>query len=81
MNSIEKLTTIYNCTWNLPLNQEEIFVRGNFISDSGEDTYFEVPAIFNEDGTCDETASLDKVVEFIGHLNRAINTNVLNGVV
>ena len=40
-----------------PANIEEWYAKGT--AEGG--IYFEVPAIFNEDGTCDEGATLTKV--------------------
>lgn len=42
-----------------PANPEENFAKGT--AEGG--MYFEVPAVFNADGTCDEPATLAKVEE------------------
>lgn len=44
-------------TIHYPANAEENFAKGT--AEGG--IYFEVPAIFAEDGTCDEPATLEKV--------------------
>ena len=44
-------------TIHYPANVEEWYAKGT--AEGG--IYFEVPAIFAEDGTCDEPATLEKV--------------------
>lgn len=44
-------------TINYPANAEENFAKGT--AEGG--IYFEIPAIFADDGTCDEVATLEKV--------------------
>lgn len=44
-------------TINYPASAEENFAKGT--TDTG--VYFEVPAVFNVDGTCDKPATLAKV--------------------
>lgn len=44
-------------TINYPINSEENFAKGT--AEGG--VYFEIPAIFNADGTCDKPATLAKV--------------------
>ena len=44
-------------TIHYPANAEENFAKGT--AEGG--IYFEVPAVFAEDGTCDEPATLEKV--------------------
>lgn len=43
-------------TYTLPASKEDIFIHGNYLN-----TRFEIPAVFNEDGSLDEAASLDKL--------------------
>ena len=43
-------------SYTLPNTREDHYAKGNY----GE-IYFEVPAIFNEDGTCDEPATIQKI--------------------
>lgn len=44
-------------TIHYPANVEEWYAKGT--AEGG--VYFEVPAVFAEDGTCDEPATLEKV--------------------
>lgn len=44
-------------TIHYPANVEEWYAKGT--AEGG--VYFEVPAVFNDDGTCDEPATLEKV--------------------
>lgn len=44
-----------------PLNKAEWFAKGS----AENNIYFEVPAIFNDDGTCDEAATETKVLQFL----------------
>ena len=44
-------------TIHYPANVEEWYAKGT--AEGG--IYFEVPAVFAEDGTCDEPATLEKV--------------------
>lgn len=48
-----------------PANVEEWYAKGTAVDPPTEDIYFEVPAIFNEDGTCDEPATLEKVEQYL----------------
>lgn len=48
-------------TINYPANAEENFAKGTATGD----VYFEVPAVFAEDGTCDEPATLEKVEQYL----------------
>lgn len=48
-----------------PANTEEWYAKGTAIDPPTEDIYFEVPAVFNEDGTCDEPATLYKVEQYL----------------
>lgn len=51
-------------TIHYPANAEENFAKGT--ADGG--VYFEVPAVFAEDGTCDEPATLEKVEQYLAFL-------------
>lgn len=51
-------------TIHYPANPEENFAKGT--ADGG--VYFEVPAVFAEDGTCDEPATLEKVEQHLTFL-------------
>lgn len=51
-------------TIHYPANAEENFAKGT--ADGG--IYFEVPAVFAEDGTCDEPATLEKVEQYLAFL-------------
>ena len=44
-------------TIHYPANVEEWYAKGT--AEGG--VYFEVPAVFNDDGTCNESATLEKV--------------------
>jgi hypothetical protein len=48
-------------TIHYPANAEENFAKGT--AESG--IYFEVPAVFAEDGACDEPATLEKVEQYL----------------
>jgi len=50
---------------NYPANADEWYAKGT--ADGG--IYFEVPAVFNTDGTCDEPATLAKVEQSIRLIN------------
>lgn len=47
-----------------PANAEENFAKGT----AEDGIYFEVPAIFAEDGSCDEPATLEKVEQYLASL-------------
>lgn len=51
-------------TIHYPANADENFAKGT----AEDGVYFEVPAIFNEDGTCDEPATLEKVDQHLAFL-------------
>lgn len=51
-------------TIHYPANLEEWYAKGT--AEGG--VYFEVPAVFNEDGTCDEPATLEKVDLYLASL-------------
>ena len=44
-----------------PANANEWYAKGT--AENG--VYFEVPAIFKNDGTCDEAATEEKVLQFL----------------
>jgi hypothetical protein len=44
-----------------PANEAEWYAKGTL----EDGTYFEVPAVFNPDGTCDTAATDDKVQQLI----------------
>lgn len=48
-----------------PGNSAEWYAKGNF----EDGTYFEVPAVFNPDGSCDELSTKERVEQFYVHLN------------
>lgn len=48
-----------------PQNEEEWFAKGHL--DNG--VYFEIPAAFNADGTCDVAATDKRVEDFIAYLS------------
>ena len=48
-----------------PASIEEWYAKGTAVDPPTEDIYFEVPAIFNDDGTCDEPATLEKVEQYL----------------
>lgn len=48
-------------TLHYPANAEENFAKGT--AEGG--VYFEVPAVFNDDGTCNESATLEKVEQYL----------------
>lgn len=50
---------------NYPADVDEWYAKGT--TDDG--VYFEVPAVFNADGTCDEPATLTKVEQSIRLIN------------
>ena len=48
-----------------PANTEVFYVKGTFISAEGHEMYTEIPAVFNEDGTCNielTQETIDKVI-------------------
>jgi hypothetical protein len=51
-------------TIHYPASAAENFAKGT----ATDDVYFEVPAVFNEDGTCDEPATLEKVDQHLAFL-------------
>lgn len=51
-------------TIHYPANLEEWHAKGT--AEGG--VYFEVPAVFNQDGTCDEPATLEKVDLYLASL-------------
>ena len=52
-----------------PVNKAEWYAKGTVVLNNGDRTYFEVPAVFNLDETCDEPATFEKVEAFIVYLN------------
>ena len=58
---------IENLTYTLPTTVEDHYAIGSFTNDNGE-VYFEIPAIFNEDGTCDEQSTIEKMNINIQHI-------------
>ena len=57
-----------NLTYTLPTTVEDHYAIGTFTNGNGE-VYFEVPAIFNEDGTCDEQSTTEKINSLIETVN------------
>ena len=51
---------IENLTYTLPTTVEDRYATGTFTNETGE-VYFEIPAIFNEDGTCNEQSTIEKI--------------------
>ena len=78
MNTAEKLSNIYKAVWTLPSDIDDLYIRGNYINQLDENAYFEVPAIFSEDGVLDETKTLDTLINFIEFMNRQAITALLN---
>jgi hypothetical protein len=60
---------IENLTYTLPTTVEDHYAIGTFTNESGE-VYFEIPAIFNEDGTCDEQRTIEKINTNIQFMNK-----------
>lgn len=52
-----------------PANKQEWYAKGN-ADVLGEDTYFEVPAVFNADGTCDVASTEAKVMALMSYLGQ-----------
>lgn len=53
-----------------PDNRTEWYAKGTAQLDGGTEVYFEVPAVFREDDTCDGAATLTKVEQFLVLENR-----------
>lgn len=51
-------------TIHYPANVEEWYAKGT--AEGG--IYFEVPAVFNDDGTCNESATLEKVEQSLSFM-------------
>lgn len=51
-----------------PANEAEWYAKGTL----EDGTYFEVPAVFNPDGTCDTAATDAKVQQLIDTLNTRV---------
>lgn len=60
---------IENLTYTLPTTVEDHYAIGTFTNENGE-VYFEIPAIFNEDGTCDEQNTIEKINTNIQLMNK-----------
>lgn len=54
-----------------PANQQEWYAKGTAILDDGVEVYFEVPAIFNEDGTCNVAETQQKVATFLAYIGQS----------
>jgi hypothetical protein len=52
-----------------PKNTEEWYAKGH-ADVLGDDTYFEVPAVFNADGTCDIASTEAKVTAVMNYLSQ-----------
>lgn len=61
-----------NLLYTLPSTIEDYYVTGNFTDINGNEVYFEIPAIFNEDDTCDEQSTIDKMNTEIQHIEDRI---------
>lgn len=57
-----------------PLNVDEHYVKGNFTSAKGLEVYTEIPAVFNEDGSCNVEATQAVIDNMIGNYNNYINS-------
>ena len=55
-----------------PTSKEENYVKGSFTAVNGAVVTFESPAVFNPDGTCDQSASLEKVDKLIANINKRL---------
>ncbi len=62
---------IENLTYTLPTAVEEYYAIGTFTNETGE-VYFEIPAIFNEDGTCNEQSTIEKINTNIQRINEQL---------
>lgn len=51
-------------TIQYPANVAEWYAKGTGIQNGGE-VYFEAPAVFDDDGACDEPATYAKVEQFL----------------
>ena len=60
---------IENLTYTLPTSVEDYYAIGTFTNENGE-VYFEIPAIFNEDGICDEQLTIAKINTNIQFMNK-----------
>lgn len=58
--------------YNLPNSKEEWFVTGSFVNINEHTILFEIPAVF-EGGTCNTTATLDKINKFIDLHNKIVS--------
>ena len=61
----------------MPKNQDEWYVKGTFTLENGSEIYFEMPAVFNEDGVIQEQSTLDKLNNFIQYTEKM--SKVQNG--
>lgn len=60
--------TINDITY--PANTEEWYCKGN-ADILGSNNVFEVPAIFNEDGTCNVAETQQKVATFLAYIGQS----------
>ena len=78
MDTYEKLTTLHNCTWTMPININDWYIKGTFQNDADENVYFEIPGVFNEEMP-DENAMLERLLGFIEMQNRILVNKIHSG--
>lgn len=65
-------------SYTLPKNKEEWYIKGNTVlTTTKESIYFEIPAVFLEDGTCDEETSITKMNDQIETINIRVAKKLL----
>ena len=65
--------------YTFPATQTDNYVKGTFTDSVGNAVKFEVPAVFNADGACDEAASLAAVNKTIESYNALEQRRISRG--
>ena len=74
----DQLFELSKVTNTLPKNKEEWYIKGNTVlTTTKESIYFEIPAVFLEDGTCDEETSITKMNDQIETINIRVAKKLL----
>ena len=64
-----------NLEYTLPNSVEEWFVKGSFDPDGdgiAGTVDFEIPAVFDSNGVCDEAATIAKINEFVDYVVKSL---------
>lgn len=69
---LDELTNVFGTTPTIPADTDEWYCKGTFIDESGDELYYEVPAIFDANGNINVDKTIEKVYSFIRNHNELV---------